>query len=855
MNTDTLRQKYLNFFAGKGHKIVPSGSLVPLDDPTVLFTSAGMAQFKKEFLGQVTDVRRAASCQRCLRTDDLEKVGVTSAHHTFFEMLGNFSFGDYFKEEAISWAWEFLLDELAINPRVLWVSVYQEDEEAYRIWKNKIKFPESRIVKLGPKENFWPANAIEDGPNGPCGPCSEIFFDYGKDAGCKRPDCDPGCSCGRFVEIWNLVFTQFNRKDNGVLEPLPNKNIDTGMGLERMASVLQGVKSNFEIDIFKPIITEIISFAGSSPRNQLLYAIADHIRAVTFAIYDGVMPSNEQRGYVVRKLIRKAELHGQAMGIKEPFLHKLAPAVAEVFVKTYPELKSGINSIVDIIHDEEKLFTVTLKDAPRILKEEFKAPASSSGHIAFKLYDTYGIPLEITKSWAQEKGIEINEEEFREDLRQQKERSKKASKISEGIFVSSGLDLGVKESKFLGYRGLSVDSAKILRIIKDSKMVKQALAGESCQIILDKTPFYGESGGQIGDRGRIIKGKSVFSVEDTLSQDKVIIHCGRQDSGKLKAGDLVNCAVDRDFRQAAARAHTATHLLQWALREVLGAGIRQAGSLVEQDRLRFDFIYTQKVSHEDLLRVEELVQKRILNGDTVAVKEMPLARAKKVKALAFFEEKYASKVRLVDIGGYSKELCGGTHLVNSSSIGLFKIVSEGSIAKGIRRIEALCGELAWKRVREDEEKLLSQLQDKMNSLGRMEKELARLKSESFSSSVGALVENSENLNGIKLICNKYPNVEAQGLRKIADLIRSKAPSYAACLAAYGEKGAQVIIGFSEDLVKKGFLANEIIKDVAKEINGSGGGRPQMAQAGSSDAQGIDRAIAAFKEIVRGALLK
>ncbi|TAN61136.1 alanine--tRNA ligase, partial [bacterium] len=598
MDTDTLRQKYLNFFARKGHKIIPSSSLVPVDDPTVLFTSAGMAQFKKEFLGQVTGVRRATSCQRCLRTDDLEKVGVTSAHHTFFEMLGNFSFGDYFKEEAIAFAWEFLLRELEINPDVLWVSVYQDDEEAYGIWSKKIKFPENRIVRLGAKENFWPANAIEDGPNGPCGPCSEIFFDYGKDTGCKRHECDPGCNCGRFVEIWNLVFTQFNRKDKGVLEPLPNKNIDTGMGLERMASVLQGVKTNFEIDIFKPIINEIISYAGRSSRNQLLYAIADHIRAVTFAIYDGVMPSNEQRGYVVRKLIRKAEFHGYTVGIKEPFLYKLAPVVAEVFVKAYPDLRSSIGQIAAVINDEEKLFMATIMDAPRILEDEFKALDSSGGHIAFKLYDTYGIPLEITKSWAQEKGIKINEEEFREDLRRQKERSKKASKISEGIFVSSGLDLGIKESRFLGYRGLSVESAKILKIIKDSKMVKQALAGESCQIILDKTPFYGESGGQIGDRGRIVKGKSLFSVEDTLKQDRVIIHCGRQDSGKLKVGDSVNCAVDREFRQAVARAHTATHLLQWALREVLGTGIRQAGSLVEQDRLRFDFIYTQRVSEQ-----------------------------------------------------------------------------------------------------------------------------------------------------------------------------------------------------------------------------------------------------------------
>lgn len=872
MNTDTLRQKYLNFFARKGHTIVASSSLVPADDPTLLFTSAGMAQFKKEFMGAVSGFRRAASCQRCLRTDDLDKVGVTASHHTFFEMLGNFSFGDYFKEEAISFAWEFLMDELNLDAGVLWVSVYQEDDEAYRIWKDKIKFPENKIVRLGAKENFWPANAIEDGPNGPCGPCSEIFYDYGEDTGCKRPECNPGCNCGRFVEIWNLVFTQFNRKDKGVLEPLPNKNIDTGMGLERMASVLQGVKTNFEIDIFVPIIKAIKSYPLNAIRYPLINAIADHIRAITFAIYDGVIPSNEQRGYVVRKLIRKASFAGYSAGIKEPFLHRLVSVVAQTLKGVYPDLLGRAEEISQIINLEEKNFALTLKGASNILSIEFKDEArraAGTGHSAFKLYDTYGIPLEITKSWAKSEGFEINEEEFSQDLGLQQERSKKASKISEGIFALTGLDLGVKESRFLGYQRLSVKDAKIMRIIRDSKSVTKALEGEYCQLVLDRTPFYGESGGQIGDRGRITKGKSAFNVEDTLKRNGVIIHCGRQASGRLSVGGEVTASVDEDFRRAVSRAHTATHLLQWALRKILGEHIRQAGSLVEADRLRFDFIHTRKVPEEDLQRLEELVQKNILHSDKVLVKEVTMQEAKKIKALAFFEEKYASRVRVVDIGGYSKELCGGTHLANASYIGLFKIISEGSIAKGIRRIEALCGELALERIRGEEEKLkeisrlikaeddkiLSLLCDKLNRLGELEKEIERLRMESFSYELAALVETSENLNGTKLICHKYPDVEIAGLRRITDLIRSKAASYAACLAACGGSRAQVIISLSDDLVKKGLLASQIIKDVARALNGAGGGRPHMAQAGADNAEGIDKAIEKFKEIVRGFLSK
>ncbi len=881
MNTDTLRQKYLNFFARKAHKAIASTSLVPHDDPTLLFTTAGMNQFKKEFLGHITTFRRATTCQRCLRTDDLDKVGTTAYHHTFFEMLGNFSFGDYFKEEAILWAWEFLTQELKLNPEALWVSVYQDDYEAFSLWKDKAGFPEPKIVKLGPKDNFWPANAIEDGPNGPCGPCSEIFFDYGKDIGCKEADCKPGCNCGRFVEIWNLVFTQFNRKDKGVLEPLPNKNIDTGMGLERMASVMQGVKNNFEIDIFRPLVKAISDYRLSPPQSpacrtgrgqptaetidhRLINAIADHVRAITFAIYDGVMPSNEQRGYVVRKLIRKAGFHGYALGIKEPFLYALVHLVAQAFRAPYPELKDKVDAIAGVIQAEEKNFISTLEEAPRILAREFKDRIETrTGHIAFKLHDTYGIPLEITKAWTKKQGFEINEEEFNQDLRQQQERSKKFSKLTEGVFVGEALDVGVKESKFVGYHTLITKDAKILKILKDGKLVASVNSGETCHLILDKTPFYAQSGGQAGDKGKIVKGRNIFSVRDTQKQGRVHLHTGALESGKLKAGDSVSAQVDIDFRKAVARAHTATHLLQAALREVLGEHIKQAGSLVEADRVRFDFIHFEKLTDEDLKKIESLVEKNILSNHEILLKETTLTQAKKDKAIALFEEKYDDKVRVVTIGNVSKELCGGTHLESSAQVGLFKIISESSIAKGVRRIEALTGALAWSSVRHAQEhlaliadlckvpveKISPFIEEKINRVSSLEKELARVKLEVYKYDTDKLIAQSENLNGITFICSRYEDVDIGLLRQIVDLLKSKLSSYALCLAASLGANAALVIALSDDLTKKGFDASKAVKEVAALIDGSGGGRAAMAQAGGSNPQGIDKALGKFKEII------
>ncbi|MFA6350580.1 MAG: alanine--tRNA ligase, partial [Candidatus Omnitrophota bacterium] len=627
MTADILRTKFLSFFKSKKHKVVESDSLVPKDDPTVLFTPAGMNQFKKQFLGALTGFSRAATSQRCLRTGDLEKVGKTSGHHTFFEMLGNFSFGDYFKEDAINWAWEFLTKELKISESKLWVSVYRDDLEAFNIWKDKINVPVKRIVKLGDKENFWPAEAKQKGPNGPCGPCSEIFYDYGSETGCGKADCTPACDCGRFIEIWNLVFTQFNRKDNGVLEALPNKNIDTGMGLERLTAVIQGVKNNFETDLFRPLIDEIKISAvtkNDTEQKKSIYAIADHVRAIVFSIYDGVMPSNEGRGYVIRKIIRKSILHLRSLGIAKPFLNRLVPVLAEAMKNPYPELAKRREDIAQVILSEENNFISMLNSSDAILNEKFSvledsADPREAGRIAFQLYDTYGLPFEITKDWTDKHRIKISEGAFEKEMQEQKERSKNTSTMKGDVFDVKGLHLGIKATKFLGYEKAETP-AKILAILKGGTELKKASANDTVNIILDKTTLYGESGGQVADKGQIIKGKSIAEVIDSKKYDKNIVHTVTIKKGAFKKGDLIKARVDMLYRLAIERNHTATHVLQAALRQILGAHVKQQGSLVSAERLRFDFTHFKAVSAEELERVEELVNSQILSNAQLCIK-------------------------------------------------------------------------------------------------------------------------------------------------------------------------------------------------------------------------------------------
>jgi alanyl-tRNA synthetase len=890
MTADLLRKKYLDFFKSKKHKIVESDSLVPKDDPTVLFTPAGMNQFKKEFLGFDSGFKRAATSQRCLRTDDLEKVGKTAFHHTFFEMLGNFSFGGYFKEEAIPWAWEFLTEELKIDQEKLWVSVYTDDNKAYSIWKDVIKIPAHKIIKLGDKENFWPSEAKLKGPNGPCGPCSEIFFDFGEDVGCKEPACDPSCSCGRFSEVWNLVFTQFNRKEGGKLEPLPNKNIDTGMGLERLAAVMQGKHSNFETDLFEPIVKEItegikqgvsplapsaVEGKGTVPEKELIYAIADHTRAVVFCIYDGVLPSNESRGYIVRKIIRKSVLHLRTLGIKQPFFNKLVPVVAEVMKGPYPELLKRQEDIAQIILAEEKKFINTLNEAPKIIeltlasyspsKATTEAVKIKLGKVAFNLYDTYGIPFELTQDLALKKGFEISAGAFNENMKEQKNRSKSQSAMKGDVFAVKDLDYGIKETKFLGYEDHEV-KGKICKIFKDGAEAKKIARGDEAQIILERSVFYAESGGQVGDTGELIKGKNIFEVTDTRKTGKVILHIGKVKEGSFERSDFVDAKVDLERRMAIARNHTATHMLQSALRKVLGGHVKQQGSLVASDRLRFDFTHFKGLDKEQINRVEEIVNNGILENHALTKKEMTLAAARKTGALAFFGEKYEGKVRVVSIADFSKELCGGTHLESTGQIGLFKIIREGSVAQGVRRIEAVTGKEAYKAIKQEEEvvsdialalnipedKIIPELERKLSRIRELEKQLSAKISETLKSSIDDVLKTAQVINGINFINTVAPDADAA--RKAVDLIKQKAASMSLIAVSTGNNlDGQVflVVGLTQDLVDKGVDACALIKQIAPEIGGSGGGRKDFAQAGGKLPDKLNSALEKLKNIISG----
>ena len=874
MKVDILRDKFLDFFKSKKHKIIESDSLVPKDDPTVLFTPAGMNQFKRQFLGYISDFSRAATAQRCLRTDDLDKVGKTPGHHTFFEMLGNFSFGDYFKEEAIRFAWEFLTKELKIKEDRLWVSIYKDDNEAYAVWKDAIKIPESKIIKLGDKENFWPSEAKEKGPNGPCGPCSEIFFDQGKGShriGCGRPECDPSCNCGRFVEVWNLVFTQFNRKEGGILEPLPKKNIDTGMGLERLAAVMQGAYTNFETDLFQPIIKEITSSLKpqASSQKELIYAVADHLRAVVFAIYDGVLPSNESRGYVVRKLIRKSTLHLRNLGFKQPFLYKLVPVLSEIMKRPYPELQARKENIAEIILAEEKNFILTLNSSDALFKDKFsgllkKRDPETAGKITFCLYDTYGVPAELTKSWLDKHNIKISQDAFNRELELQKSRSKLQSTMKGEVFGIMGLGVNIKETKFLGYQDYTV-KAKIIQIIKDNLEAKKINKGDEAKIILDKTAFYPESGGQVTDKGELIKGKNIFEVLDTQKTDKVIIHVGKVKEGSFKKTDTVLSKINIERRLAIARDHTATHLLQAALRKVLGQHVQQQGSLVAEDRLRFDFTHFKDIDRLQLDRIEEVVNNYIINSYSLTVKQTPLSIAKRQGALAFFGEKYENKVRVISIADFSKELCGGTHLDSTGQIGIFKIVQEGSVASGIRRIEALTGKQAYKMIKEEEntiadissalnvpqEKIIQELQKKFSRIKELEKQLSVQKSDNLKISIDKDIQNKEVINGINFITHIDVNMDS--VRKAVDLIKEKVTVKTVIVSSTGTNLAMQVfwaIGVTEDLCDRSVDASKLIKEIAEEIGGSGGGRKDFAQAGGNKPQNYEKALQKLKDTVK-----
>jgi len=875
MKTDEIRDEFLKFFEERGHRIVPSASLVPEDDPTLLFTGAGMNQFKELFLGvKKADFTRAASCQKCLRTGDIENVGKTAYHHTFFEMLGNFSFGDYFKEEAIVWAWEFVRDVLGLPEERLWITIYEEDEEAFQIWHKKVGISEEKIIRLGAEHNFWPANAPKLGPNGPCGPCSEIHYDRGEEFSCGAECEGITCKCDRFCEVWNLVFTQYDRQPDGSLKELPRKNIDTGMGLERVASILQGTRTNYEIDIIKPIIDEICKIAGveygkSGDMDVVLRLIADHARASAFAVGDGVVPSNEGRGYVLRRLIRRALERARYLGLEEAFLYRLVPVVGRVMEKPYPEVKKAAEHIAFIVKTEEERFLGLLDRALPLLEEELSKLGEEgvlAGERAFVYYDTYGLPLDVIKDVAERFGVVVDEDGFSRALDEQRRRAREKSAIKGEIFavqVHKAYEI-VQEVEFVGYDRLS-EEGTILAITHGDKLIEEIGEEEKAEIVLDRTPFYGEAGGQVGDTG-IIKGEGgEFCVEDTKRFDGLIVHRGRVRKGAFKRGDKVLACVDEERRRAIMRHHTATHLLQAALREVLGEHVQQAGSLVAPDRLRFDFTHFAAVPERELLEVERIVMEKICENIPVETFWTRLDEAKKMGVIALFGEKYGEEVRVVKIGEVSAELCGGTHVRATGDIGAFIIGDESAVAAGVRRVEAYTGLAALEWVNKMRTSLLdisallktspADVQRRIEGLLKRVKELERfvekMQSSGASSSIDAVLENAREVNGIKIVAAKIEVPSRAALRNACDRVRAAIKKGVVLLAAELDGKAAFVVGVTED-IKERVKAGELVKEVAKIAGGGGGGKPTLAEGGG-DAGKIEEAVAQFYNIVEGKL--
>ncbi len=845
MTTNEVRSRFLNFFKSKGHTVVPSDSVVPKDDPTVLFTTAGMQQFKPQFLGRDLRYRRAASCQKCLRTDDLDKIGKSDVHHTFFEMLGNFSFGDYFKKEAIAWAWEFLTVDMKLSPDKLWVSVYKDDQEAYDIWLNVMKLPAYRVFKLGDKSNFWPANAQVEGPNGPCGPCSEIFFDYGVNPNCpKGKDCDPDCSCGRFSEIWNLVFTQFNRKDGGVLEPLPAKNIDTGMGLERLVAVMQGKKSNYETDNFQVLLSAVNKEMPGIFENDARI-VADHVRAVVFGIADGVIPSNEGRGYVIRKLIIIASDVAARLGVKKPVIDRCVDAVVEVMKAPYPELALKAPGVKEMIQRTEEQYIKVQKERVPEFKEKI-GPGKSIAELAetgFFYRDTHGLSIPLIRATLVSVGVSLDKIDaavagIERRMDQQREKSRAGSKMTGDVFSDGGLKSDVSKTEFLGYSKLEAE-AKILQVIADGNGVK---------VILDRTPFYAQAGGQMGDAGLIHSKNGTVRIKDTQRINDVYIHEGVLEQGKFNVGETVSAQVDAGRRRSIMRHHTATHLLQAALRETLGTHVQQQGSLVAPDRLRFDFTHPYAVKAREVEEIESRINAFIKNNDPVVTESLPLEVAKQTGALAFFAEKYGQTVRVISIGNYSREFCGGTHVTATGDIEALKIVSEGSVAQGIRRVEAVAGagpvgEFLKKQQSED------MLKEESQKIKQLEKKKLQARFEQIKSSLDQIVAQAEPINGVKVLTHLAAGLDMESLRKLSDLLKQKLPSAVLILATKSTDDAMLLVTVADDVVKKGVSANEVVAEAAAVMEGSGGGRAQMAQAGSKKSNLVDAALAKARTLV------
>ena len=866
-----LRKMYLDFFESKGHLVMKSFSLIPQNDKSLLLINAGMAPLKPYFTGQeIPPRRRVTTCQKCIRTGDIENIGKTARHGTFFEMLGNFSFGDYFKEEAIHWSWEFLTEVVGLDPDRLYPSVYQDDDEAFNIWNKEIGVDKDRIFRFGKEDNFWEHGA------GPCGPCSEIYYDRGEKYGCGKPGCTVGCDCDRYIEIWNNVFTQFNNDGNGNYEELENKNIDTGMGLERLATVMQDVDSIFDVDTIKAIRDEVCKYANVEYETEYkkdvsIRVITDHIRSVTFMVSDGIMPSNEGRGYVLRRLLRRAARHGRLLGIKGAFLAKLSEVVIRESKDGYPELADKKDYILKLIATEEENFNKTIDQGLSILNDmmaEMEAEKKTvlSGENTFKLYDTYGFPIDLTIEILEEKGFTVDEEGFKEAMEVQRQKARDAREetnyMGADVTIYQSIDAAI-ESKFVGYHDLTHDS-KVTVLTTADALVDELKEGMEGTILVEETPFYATMGGQVADTGVIRTANAEFVVEDTIKlQGTKIGHVGKMTKGSIKVGETVTLAVDEARRNLIANNHSATHLMQKALRMVLGNHVEQAGSLVDPDKLRFDFTHFSPMTPEEITKVEEIVNREIQNGLDVVTNEMTLDEAKKTGAMALFGEKYGDTVRVVQMGDFSSELCGGTHVKNTSNISAFKIVSESGVAAGVRRIEALTGAGLIAHFNQVEETLkeaaallkvspadvvkrITALQEEVKTLS---KENDKLKAKIAKAAAGDVTSEAEDVNGIKVLVKALSGVDMNGMRDLGDEAKQKLGEAVILYATENDGKVNLMATATEGAIKKGAHAGNLIKEVASLVGGGGGGRPNMAQAGGKNPAGIPDALKKAKEVI------
>ncbi len=865
-----LREKYLSFFESKGHLRLPSFSLIPQNDKSLLLINSGMAPMKKYFTGEVTPPsKRVTTCQKCIRTPDIERVGKTARHGTYFEMLGNFSFGDYFKHEATAWAWEFCTQVLEMPADRIWISVYENDDEAVDIWVKEVGIDPSHIVRLGKEDNFW-----EHG-SGPCGPCSELYFDRGEKYGCGSPTCGVGCDCDRYVEFWNIVFSQFNSDGKGNYPPMEHPNIDTGMGLERLACIMQGVDNLFEVDTVQNIMKHVSRIAGvtygqNEKTDVSLRVITDHVRSTVFMIGDGVMPSNEGRGYVLRRLLRRASRHGRLLGIHEPFLYQVCDTVIQENLSAYPQLKEKEEYIKKLIRIEEEAFGKTIDSGLELLDQMRGALQGTvlSGEDAFKLYDTYGFPVDLTKDILEEQGITVDEEGFNALMAEQRERARAARK-------NAGMDAWKGENSvfqqlmantFVGYERMECEAA-VKAVIKGNELADSVAEGEEAYLVLDVTPFYAESGGQVGDIGTITAEGAVFEVANTVKSPSGVSICiGVQKEGELSVGQNVRAQVDRDTRLATMRNHTAAHLLQAALRRVLGTHVEQAGQLVDSRRMRFDFTHFSALTGEELRAVEDLVNQWILDGMEADIREMPIDEARRLGAMALFGEKYGDVVRVVRMGDVSMELCGGTHVDNTSKLGLFHILSESSVASGVRRIEAVTGGnvVDWIRghqalLAETAETLKAGQQEEVPEkaaqltaeLKAVQKELEALKAGIAAQKVEELLKTATEVEGLQIVSASFPGTGGDAVRGMCDRARDAAtPDTVVVLAGIQEDKGSVSFGCycGPEAVRRGVKAGDVVREVAKICGGKGGGRPDIAMAGGRDLSKVDEAVKAAASI-------